>query len=138
MSEENVEIVRRIFEAANRRNTDAVLGLYDEEVEVDNTHGPAQAFLGGNAVYHGHDGLRAFFREWHEAWDSIDSNLVELIDAGERVISTHAYRGQGRASGIAVEWPDLGAIWTLRDGRVIHVAWFPTRTEALEAAGLSE
>ena len=138
MSEENVEIVRRLYEAADRRDAEAVLALYDEGVEVDNTHGPARAFLGGSGTYHGHEGLRTFFRDWHEAWDNVESNLGELIDAGERVISVHAYRGRGRASGIEVEWPDLGGIWTIRDGTVISIRWFPTRNEALEAAGLSE
>ena len=30
------------------------------------------------------------------------------------------------------------AVWTIRNGKVVRVVWFPTREEALEAAGLSE
>jgi hypothetical protein len=29
-------------------------------------------------------------------------------------------------------------VWTLRNGRVVGLVWFPTRDEALNAAGLSE
>jgi ketosteroid isomerase-like protein len=138
MSQENVEIVRRIFEASAQRDTPAVLALYDKEVEVDNTHGPARAFLGGRSIYYGHEGLRAFFGEWYEAWKNVESNLLELIDADEHVVSVHGYRGRGRASGVEVEWPDLGGIWTIRNGKVIRVRWFPTRAEALQASGLPE
>jgi ketosteroid isomerase-like protein len=61
----------------------------------------------------------------------------ELIDAGERVISVVTRHGRGRASGAEVDWP-LALVWTIRKGKVIRVVWFPTRAEALEAAGLRE
>ena len=138
MSRENVEVIRRLFEVADRRDTDAVLALYDPDVVFDNTRGPARAFLGGGrSIYHGHEGLRRIFREWYEPWGDVEASLIELIDAGERVISVQKYRGRGRASGVEVEWPDLAGVWTIRNGKVIHVAWFPSRAEALEAAGVS-
>ncbi len=37
-------------------------------------------------VYRGHDGLRRFFREWHEAWENVEYDFEELIDAGDRVL----------------------------------------------------
>ena len=39
MSQENVEIVRRVYDAAAQRDSDAVLALYDPEVEVETTRG---------------------------------------------------------------------------------------------------
>jgi ketosteroid isomerase-like protein len=138
MSQENVEIVRRLYDASARRDTATVLSFYDSEVEVDNTHGPARALMGSRRVYRGHDGLRTMFREWYEAWEEVEGSLEELIDAGERVISVQTYRGRGRASGAEVEWTDLAGVWTLRAGRIVRVAWFPTREEALEAAELAQ
>jgi hypothetical protein len=65
MSQENVEIVRRVYDAAARRDAETVLALYDSEVELDATRiGLNLAF----DVYHGHDGLRRLFAEWHEVW----------------------------------------------------------------------
>jgi ketosteroid isomerase-like protein len=32
----------------------------------------------------------------------------------------------------------MGGVWTIRDGKVCRVVWYPTRAEALEAVGLSE
>jgi ketosteroid isomerase-like protein len=103
VSQENVEIVRRVYEAAARRDPATVLALYDPEVELDPSRLQAVGLF--DRVYHGHDGLRSFFREWHEAWEGIEYDYDELIDAGERVISVVTRHGRGRASGAEVEWP---------------------------------
>jgi ketosteroid isomerase-like protein len=136
MAPENVEVVRRVYEAAARRDAATVLALYDPEVELDNTR--LQIVGGAGGIYHGHDGLRDFFREWHEAWESVEYDYDELIDAGdEQVIALVTRRGRGRASGADVELR-VALVWTLRDGKIIRVVWFPTREEALEAAGLTD
>jgi ketosteroid isomerase-like protein len=93
--------------------------------------------LVGKSLYHGHDGLRAFYREWYDAWDTVESDLEELIDAGERVISVETTRGRGVASGAAVEVQNCG-IWTIRGGKIVRVEWLEGREEALEAAGQSK
>jgi uncharacterized protein len=134
MSQQNVEIVRRVYEAAARRDAESVLALYDPEVELDNSR---LEVAGWDEVYRGHEGLRRFFRQWHEAWDEIEYDFDELIDAGDQVISVVSRRGRGRASGAQVEL-HVALVWTLREGRVVRVVWYPTRKEALEAAGLSE
>jgi ketosteroid isomerase-like protein len=137
MSQENVEIIRRMYDAAAHRDSDAVLALYDPEVEVDMSHAPCRDLV-GQRLYHGHDGLRAFYREWNGAWEVVESDVEELIDAGERVISVETTRGRGLASGAVVELHQCG-IWTIRAGRIVRVEWLDaTREEALEAAGLSE
>jgi ketosteroid isomerase-like protein len=138
MSQVNVEIVRRIYDAAARHDPDAVFALYDPEVELDASRlgivGTAGAMQG---ISHGHDGLRTFFREWHEAWENIEYDYDELIEAGEHVISVVTRRGRGRLSGAEAELR-VALVWTLREGKVVRVVWFPTRAEALEAAALSE
>ena len=136
MSEENVEIVRRLYDTVARRDAAAVLDLYDPEVEWDMTRGPL-AGLTAWGVYRGHEGLQRFFRERYEAWDEIEDHCEELIDAGDRVISVTTTRGRGRSSGVEVEGTNA-SLWTIRDGKIVRVVWFGSRDEALEAAGLSE
>jgi uncharacterized protein len=136
MSEENVEIVRRVYDAAARRDTRTVLDLYDPEVEWDVSRSP-MARLVGEGRYQGHEGLRRFFRAYHEAWERVEYDYEELIDAGEHVISLAHDRGRGRASGAEVEFTQY-AVWTIREGKIVRVAWLGTRDEALEAAGMSE
>jgi ketosteroid isomerase-like protein len=132
MSAENVEVVRRVYEAAARRDGATVLDLYDPEVELDNTRLDVVGTAGG--VHRGHDGLRRFFREWHEAWERVEYDYDELIDAGgDQVVSVVTRRGRGRASGAEVELR-VALLWTLREGKIARVVWFPSREEALEAA----
>lgn len=139
MSRENVEIVRRVYEAAARRDAVTVLALYDAGIELDASQLGVAGIAGGDdAVYHGHDGLRRFFREWHEAWTSIEYDFEELIDAGdEHVIAVVTRHARGRASGVEVERA-FALVWTLRGGKVARVVWFLSRGEALAAVGSSE
>jgi ketosteroid isomerase-like protein len=128
--------VRRLYDAVAHRDSDAVLALYDQEVEVDMSRAPCGDLV-GKRFYHGHDGFRAFYREWYDAWETVESEMEELIDAGDRVISVETTRGRGVASGAAVEVQNCG-IWTIRGGTIVRVEWIEEREEALEAAGLSE
>lgn len=136
MSRENMDTVRRVYEAASRRDSEAVLALYAPEVELDGT----RLHLVGTAagVFQGHEGLRSFFREWNEAWDNVDYQLDDLIDAGDdQVVSVVTRHGRGRSSGAEVEI-HVALLWTLRGGKVVRVVWFPTREEALESAGVGK
>jgi len=138
MSKEQVDVVRRVYEAAARRDSETIFSLYDREVELDATRLELPHYSGeAGGSYRGHDGLRRFFREWHEAWKEIEYDYEELIDAGECVISVVTRRARGRVSGAVVERL-FALVWTLREGKVVRVVWFPSREEAFEAAGLPE
>jgi|SRR5215211_2726855 len=139
MSRENVEVVRRMFDAAGRRDSATVLSLYDPEVEWDNSRGPFSDLF-GREVYRGHEGVRRFFREYYapETWQSVEDHLEELIDVGANVVSVVNTRARGRASGVEVKWTHNAGLWTIRGGRIVRVAWYGSVDEALEAAGLRE
>jgi ketosteroid isomerase-like protein len=127
VSRENVEIVRRVYEAAARHDSAAVLALYDPQVELDSSR---LELVGPGGVHRGHEGLRRFFREWHEAWENVEYDYDELIDAGDHVVSVVTRRGRGRASGADVEL-HVALVWTVRAGQVVRVVWFPSCEEAL-------
>jgi ketosteroid isomerase-like protein len=133
---ENVEIVRQVYEAAARGDREAVFALYDRDIEWDASRTERGAVTG--RVVQGHEALLRWLREWYEAWGSVDDELEQLVDANEEtVVSIMTQRGRGRSSGVEVA-DRLGAVWTIREGKVVRVAWFPTPEEALEAAGLSK
>jgi len=136
MSEENVEIVRRLFDAVARHDTEAVLAAYDPNVEYDFSKSPLVALV-GSTVYRGHEGMRQWVRDRYESWESIADDCQELIDAGQAVVSFVVTRGRGRSSGVETELQHYG-VWTIADGKIVRVGWFYAREEALEAAGLSE
>src|SRR4051812_26664118 len=122
MSQENLEIVRRILDAANRRDTASALDLYDPALVWDHTRGPMRDVMGGQRVYHGHEGLRHWFRDFYEVWTQVEAHIVELIDVGDQVLSVIDYRARGRASGAEVEIPRMAGLWTVRTGKVVRAA----------------
>jgi ketosteroid isomerase-like protein len=137
MSRENVEVVRRVYEAIGRGDTAAVLAAYDPEVEWDFLRSPFRDFVRRD-VYRGHEGIRSFMRERTEdAWADIEDHLEELVDAGDHVISVVTSRGRGLASGVDVERAHAG-VWTIRSGLVVRVAWMGSRAETLDAVGPRE
>ena len=138
MSQEDVEVVRRIYEASARRDAEAILTLYDPEVEWDGSGHRWAEVMAGEAKWKGHAALRRFFRAYYEVWEDFEFDIEELLDAGGKVVSVVTSRARGRSSGVVVEWSEQVAVWTIRDGRVVRVAWLPSREEALEAVGLRE
>ena len=135
MSRENVEIVRRLFDAGIRRESAAAFTLYDPALVWDVSRLEGADF--GEGVYHGHEGIRRWFREWLAAWESVRNDLEEVIDAGDHVVSVTTQRSRGKVSGIDVELKQY-AVWTIRNGKILRAVWFQTRDEALEAVGLRE
>ena len=137
MSQENVEVVRSLFGAVARRDNATVAALYDPEVEWDNTRGPLQGLIEPK-VYRGYEGIRRWWREYREPWETVRDQVEDLIEAGDQVVSVHTIHVRGRASGVAVDLAHIAAVWTFRQGKIVRVALFKSRAEALEAVRLRE
>jgi ketosteroid isomerase-like protein len=137
VSQQDVEIVRQVYDAVARRDAAKVLELYDPDVEVDGSRLPESVLTGLHQPLRGHEGLRLVAREWNQAWANAEDHCEELIDAGEHVVSVVTRRGRGLASGVDVE-ARRGGVWTIRDGKVIRTVWFPSVEEALASVGLSD
>ena len=136
MSQENVVIVRRVYEAAARRDEVAAFEAYAEDIVWDMSNS-RRAVLYSRPIYHGHEGVRDAWREGLSAFREIDFEVEDLVDAGDRVLAVVAERERGRASGVPVEASHL-AVWTLSHGKVTGLEVFDDRQQALEAAGLRE
>jgi uncharacterized protein len=129
MSQENVEIVRQAWEAFVRRDNEAAFALYDAEVEI---HSPVDG-----RVYRGLKGVRDFNRDWLSVWDDYGTDVEEWVDAEDHVVAIVRWWGRGKHSAVPAEMT-AAHLWTLRTGRLWRLRVFPTKTEALAAAGLSE
>ena len=130
MSQENVEIVRAGMEAWNRRDFDAVLATLAPEVEW----GLSGAVPDVADVYHGHDGVRAFWEGWTASWEEIQNEPEEYIDLGDSVLVLVHFRASGRNQ-IAVD-QSVAFLFTMRDGLVVRFQSYWDRATALEAVGL--
>jgi ketosteroid isomerase-like protein len=131
MSEENVEIVRRVYDAYLSGHFDAALAMIDPEVEWDGSIRPE------GKIYRGHGGVIEALRTWTGTWEAFRLDVEEIIDAGDQVIVVEQQSGRGKGSGLPVRQQNF-SVFTLRDGRIIRVVFARNRDEALEAAGLKE
>lgn len=132
---QNVEIVRRLQAAWDRRDVDAVLELVHEEAEWH----PALT-AGGleGTVFRGPAGIRSYLRQLDEVWAELTSHVEELRDLGEgRVLMLARLHAIGRESGAAVDHP-TGLLFTIEDRKIVLMRAFATPAQALEAAGLKE
>jgi ketosteroid isomerase-like protein len=133
MSEENVEIVHRASRMFSERDFSQVPELLDPEVVIDlsrNVFNPT--------VYSGYDGVTRFVADVDEMWDGVESEIEEVIDAGDTLVTETRMSGVWRVSGIRLDMQVFQVV-TLRDGRVRQVTGgYRSRGEALEAAGLRE
>ena len=138
MSEENVEIVRRLFEIfqGGVKRGDFVAG-FDAELVSEDLEWIAVPGV-GLGTYRGREGFIEFMRVWTDNFEDWWIEMDELIDASDdRVVAIYRQTAIGKASRVPVEFHQ-GSIHELQDGRVVRVRHFPTPAEALEAAGLSE
>jgi ketosteroid isomerase-like protein len=131
-----VELVRRIYDAAERRDDVIPFEVYADDIiwDISNSR---RALLAMKPVYHGHEGVRQYWRETTSAFGAIDFEVEELIDAGDQVLAVIREREVGRASGVPVEATHL-TVNTLNGGKVIRLQVFDDRQQALEAARLAD
>src|SRR5689334_16938636 len=97
----------------------------------------AQHEFGGVKRYVGLDGLRAFLLDWMAPWATYVVELEEAIDLDDRVLLLNRDRGCREGSTQEIRGR-LGALWTLRDGKLARLDAYTDRSEALKAVGLAE
>ncbi len=124
MSEENVDLVRRIY-ACWDAGTSA-RELIDPDMEYVN---PSYAVESG--VKRGRRTLAAI----REVYPDFRIEPEEYHGVGEDVVVIGMARGTA-ASGVQAQWRQ-GYIWTVRGGRAVRFQWFSDPAEALRAAGLA-
>jgi ketosteroid isomerase-like protein len=134
MSQENVEVVRRVFEQfqAGMERGDPGAGLSAPDIEWVTPQ------FEGRRVWRGREGFVEFVRAWTEGFEDWSLQVERLIDAGgDRVVVLTHQSATGKASGVPVEL-DSGVIYEVQDGRIIRGSLYGSHGEALEAAGLRE
>ena|SRR5215211_5498479 len=138
MSQENVEVVRRAHEAFNRAGLGSedtyriAAELLDPEVQWHD-----QRELPGATVHHGIDEVVRHLASAEESVHYDPSDLLELLDAGPRVVAVYRIHARGRSSGAPVE-RDSVHVYSFKDARIERVEIFGSRSEALQAVGLRE
>jgi ketosteroid isomerase-like protein len=133
MSERNVELHRRSVEAFNTRDVESFIVFCDVQIELHSA-----VTVPGGTVYHGHDGVRSWYRDLADGWgDELRIEPQAYFDVGEHTITFHVLHGRGRQSGADVAMP-AAHVYRWRDGLLVYFKGYAHREDALRDLGVSE
>jgi uncharacterized protein len=132
MSQENLQVVRAMFDAFSRGDTPALLKLADSSVVF--TPIPDTPDV---QTFHGLEGLVQGLAQTTEIWDDFSAELREMRDFDDHVLASLRWWGRGPSSGIQME-VDIYALYTFRKGKIVRLQLFSSEQQALEAEGLPE
>ena len=131
MSQENVEVVRALFEAWNAGDMDAIREMHDPDVilrPVENWPEPGP--------YVGREAVMRWLGQLRDTWDADAMEAIgDFSDVADRVVVRFIWHGMGHGPQANMKFT---GVLTVRDGRIRGYEFFWNHAEALEAAGLSE
>jgi ketosteroid isomerase-like protein len=135
MSQENVEIATRWYEAATSKRQmlaamPRTMALCHPKVEWTVPE--------DGTTYRGREGVSQRLEEWLESFDDYRYEVQRIIECGgDEVLVEATEVGRGAASGAEVRSTNYELL-TIRDGMIVRIREFYDESDALEAAGLSE
>jgi ketosteroid isomerase-like protein len=127
--------IPRTCAALNRRDSAVFMLGFHPRIEfrgAKDVLGPDQT-----EVVFGHEGVLEFLAAWFEAIEDLRYDPAEVLDFGSRFLVKAELSGHGSGSGVAVR-QQLFVLSHVRGGWVVKQESFVDRSQALEAAGLSE
>jgi ketosteroid isomerase-like protein len=134
MSEENVELVREVTDAANRHDVDAFVALVSPDVVWEEN----PELPGLREAYRGRAEVREWAEELLEVWESLHGEVVEITELrDDGVFTENVLTARGKGSGVPVDLRFWSVYWVAED-KIARRRVFWNREEAREAAGLRE
>jgi ketosteroid isomerase-like protein len=132
MSQENVEIVRGIYESWATGDFGAGLTHLDPYVVFVVRHPFPEL-----AVVVGPDEIREYMRRFLDNWEHYAVEARGFRAAGDTVLADALQHGAGKASRIEME-QRFFMLFTFRGGKIVRIESVLDEGEALEAAGLRD
>jgi uncharacterized protein len=131
VSTDHVELIRRGYEAWNRGDVEGVLSFLDPEIEWQNyAHVPEPGTLQGR------EQVRGWLERFLEAWEELEIEVTEVLEAGDRVVALVRFQARGKGSGVQVQGGTDAHVWTVRGTQAVAVTLYQGTREALDAVGL--
>ena len=132
MSQENVEVVRRIYQGWAAGNFRAGAEGLDEHVVL--VIRPDFPEFG---IFHGPAGVSTFVQRLLEQWERLTVEAMDLRAIGDTVLARVVQHCKGRVSGIeGDDWYFM--LFTFRGRKIVRLETVMNESETLEAVGLSE
>jgi ketosteroid isomerase-like protein len=142
MSQQNVELVRRIYEAGPEVQSLILSGsdladypwlsLWHPECVLEEV-----ADVPDSAAYHGRDGIVRYFQNiFREVWDEWRFVPREIIEGRDGVFAAVDTSGRSK-TGVELELL-IFQVFRIREGMIVYATGYFERAEALKAVGLSD
>jgi len=116
MSQENVELVRRVYDGWSRGDFSEADAFHEKiEFEMVDWPHPAKSH-----------GVEAMWQTWStslRAWKHFRSVPTEYLDFGRNVLVLNRIEARGRESGAEVS-ADTASVFTLEAGKIVRLALF--------------
>jgi 3-hydroxy-9,10-secoandrosta-1,3,5(10)-triene-9,17-dione monooxygenase reductase component len=123
-----VETIRRAHEALNSGDVERLVAVCDPSFCLDMSDRVLNP-----AVYEGHEGIRQFVADVHEAWETFTWEPEQLVESGDLVLALIRSTGRGRRSGVELD-RQAAMIWTVPAERALSLRFFRDRAAAQRAA----
>ena len=136
MSEGQVEIVRREYAAFAARDWAALADLCHPDIEYETL----KAAPGVSGCYRGLQEITEFFDSWSDLYAEFRVEAVEIVDAGDQVVTVERQKARGLKGSDADSWiqDSFACLISFKGGKIWRIEEFPTLEQALEAAGPRE
>jgi ketosteroid isomerase-like protein len=128
MSEENIELVTRCYEALAADDLDEFLSFFDPHVEF------RSLILEIEGTFHGREGVRTWWNGLKSVFPNWNPSLVEVRDLDPCVVARARGTGSGVASGVGLD-DEFWQVVEIRNRKIVWYRAVRTEREALEAAG---
>jgi ketosteroid isomerase-like protein len=131
MSRENVEIVRRAHEALSAGEIEALIALCDPDFRLDMSD---RVF--NPAIYERHEGIRAFYSEVMDVWESFTWEVTDVEEHGALVVAFIESTGKARGSGLELDRRSA-MVWRIEAGLATSLVFYRDPVAAVEAVRAS-
>ena len=132
MSEENVEVIRKLYELFARRDVARAFPEYaDPNLELR----VPPLYPDTPQVFRGREGVERWIAMIDEVWAEWRFEPERYLDAGPTVVVLARLIAEGGASGIHLE-REVAHLWEVSRGRATSIRVYLNQADALEAAGL--
>lgn len=132
MSQNNLDVIRGVYQAFAAGDIPAVLGAMDPGMEWNEAenfpYADGNPYRGPNAV------LEGVFMRLGGEWDGFAATPETILDAGDVVVALGRYTGTNKATGIALN-AQFAHVWWLSGGKAVRFQQYTDTAQAVRAVG---
>jgi ketosteroid isomerase-like protein len=131
MSQQNVEIVRRMVDAWNAQDAGTAMSVFDPAVRWHIAEDEPDVH-----VIEGVGRVVSWIRSWSESFDEFRAEPQEYIDGGDYVLVRFEFRARAHDADAQLRYEET-QVYLLEDGRIVEVREYRMLEQALKAVGMS-